>query len=125
MKGAARAMSQKQPAPLAGAREPCSLTAALPEPGGLGIRSNIGRRHLRTSSLPRLLADETQNVNLCGLPWASQVALVVKNPPANAGDTGSIPEFDPWVTKIPWRRAWKPTPVYLPGESHGQRSLVG
>ena len=34
-------------------------------------------------------------------------------------------EFDPWVGKIPWRRAWQPTPVFLPGESHGQRSLVG
>ena len=30
-----------------------------------------------------------------------------------------------WVRKIPWRRAWQPTPVGLPGESHGQRSLVG
>ena len=33
--------------------------------------------------------------------------------------------FDPWVGKIPWRRAWQPTPVFLPGESHGQRSLMG
>ena len=33
--------------------------------------------------------------------------------------------FDPWVRKIPWRRAWKNTPVILPGESHGQRSLAG
>ena len=33
--------------------------------------------------------------------------------------------FDTWVGKIPWRRAWQPTPVFLPGESHGQRSLVG
>ena len=33
--------------------------------------------------------------------------------------------FDPWVGKIPWRRAWQPTPVLVPGESHGQRSLVG
>ena len=33
--------------------------------------------------------------------------------------------FDLWVGKIPWRRAWQPTPVFLPGESHGQRSLVG
>ena len=33
--------------------------------------------------------------------------------------------FDPWVRKTPWRRAWQPTPVLLPGESHGQRSLVG
>ena len=33
--------------------------------------------------------------------------------------------FAPWVGKIPWRRAWQPTPVFLPGESHGQRSLAG
>ena len=33
--------------------------------------------------------------------------------------------FDPWIRKIPWRRKWQPTPVFLPGESHGQRSLVG
>ena len=35
------------------------------------------------------------------------------------------PRFDPWVGKTTWRRAWQPTPVFLPGESHGQRSLVG
>ena len=51
---------------------------------------------------------------------ASLVAQSVKNPPA-VGETG----FDPWVRKIPWRRAWQPTPVLLPGESHGQRSLAG
>ena len=33
--------------------------------------------------------------------------------------------FDPWVRKIPWRRQWKPTPVFLLGKSHGQRSLGG
>ena len=33
--------------------------------------------------------------------------------------------FDPWVEKIPWRRQWHPTPVLLPGKSHGWRSLVG
>ena len=32
--------------------------------------------------------------------------------------------FDPWVGKIPWRKAWQPTPVFLSGESHGMRSLV-
>ena len=46
---------------------------------------------------------------------------MVKNPPANAGDVDLIPG----VGKIPWRRKWKPTPVFLPGKSHGQRSLVG
>ena len=35
------------------------------------------------------------------------------------------PSFNPWVRKSPWRRKWQPTPVLLPGESHGQRSLVG
>ena len=35
------------------------------------------------------------------------------------------PRFDPWIGKFPWRRAWQPTPVFLPGESHGQRNLVG
>jgi len=33
--------------------------------------------------------------------------------------------FDPWVRKIPWKRARHPTPIFLPGESHGHRSLVG
>ena len=33
--------------------------------------------------------------------------------------------FDPWIRKIPWRREWQPTPIFFPGEFHGQRSLVG
>ena len=45
---------------------------------------------------------------------------MVKNPPAMQET-----QVDPWVRKIPWRRKWQPTPVFLPGESHGQRSLVG
>ena len=54
------------------------------------------------------------------LGWASQVVVVVKNPPAKAGDmrdTGLIRR------SIPWRGAWQPTLVFLPGEAHGQRSL--
>ena len=43
---------------------------------------------------------------------------MVKSPLANAGDIRG-------VEKIPLRRAWKPTPEFLPGESHGQRRLVG
>ena len=56
---------------------------------------------------------------MCGFPGG----LVVKNPPANAGDAGH--GFDPWTGKIPWKRKWQPTPLFLPGKSHGQRSLVG
>ena len=55
--------------------------------------------------------------------WASQVVLVVKNPPADVRDLRH--GFDPWDGKIPWRRAWQPTPAFLPGESHRQRSPVG
>ena len=43
-----------------------------------------------------------------------------KEPACNAGDPGMI-----GVGKIPWRRKWQPTPVFLPGESHKQRTLVG
>ena len=52
---------------------------------------------------------------------ASQVALVVKNPPASAGDI-MRPGFNPRVRKIPWRRARQPSPGFLPGEAHGERS---
>ena len=45
---------------------------------------------------------------------------MVKNLPAMQ-ETG----FDPWVRKIPWSRKWQPTPVFLLGEFHGQRSLEG
>ena len=48
---------------------------------------------------------------------------MVKNLPANAGDMKC--GFDPWVRKIPWRRAGQPTPIFLPGEFHGQKSLEG
>ena len=55
------------------------------------------------------------------MPAASLVAQTVKNLPAIARDPGSIPG----VRKIPWRRAWQPAPAFLPGESHGRRSLAG
>ena len=59
------------------------------------------------------------NGHVRGFPSGS----VVKNPPA-------IQEtwrhgFDPWDRKILWRRKWQPTLVFLPGKSHGQRTLVG
>ena len=54
-----------------------------------------------------------------GFPGGS----VAKNPSDYSGDTGDV--FSPWVGKIPWRRKWQPTAVFLPGESHGQRNLAG
>ena len=51
--------------------------------------------------------------------WASLVAQMVKNLP-----TMQETQVDPWVGKSPWRRERLPTPVFWPGESHGQKSLV-
>ena len=48
--------------------------------------------------------------------WASLVIQLVKNLPAMQ---------ETWVGKIPWRREWLPTPVFLPEEFHGQRNLAG
>ena len=46
---------------------------------------------------------------------------MIKNPHTQCRRPG----FSSWVGKIPWRRAWHPTPVFLTGEFHGQRSLAG
>ena len=48
------------------------------------------------------------------------VAQMIKNLP-----TMQETQVDPWDRKIPWRRAWQPTPVFLPEKSHEQRNLVG
>ena len=53
-----------------------------------------------------------------GLPGGS----VVKNLPGNAGGRLGLAA---WIGKIPWGRTWQPTPGFLPGKSHGQRSLEG
>ena len=57
----------------------------------------------------------TEQLSLC-FPWGSvgRVCLQCRR-------SG----FIPWVGKIPWRREWQPSPVFLPGESHGQRSVAG
>ena len=49
---------------------------------------------------------------------------MVKNSLANTG-RHKRHAFNPWVRKILWRRAWQPTPVFLPGESHRQGNLAG
>ena len=77
------------------------------------VRQSVGLQRARNDWATEQLQ---QHIYIYGAGWrgASQVVLLVKNPPANAG-------FHPWVGKIPWRRAWQPTPVFWPGESHGQR----
>ena len=48
---------------------------------------------------------------------------MVRNLPSAAGDARDM-DLGPWVRKIPWKRKWQPTPEFLPGKPHGQRSLV-
>ena len=58
-------------------------------------------------------------VCVCVCVSNSQVALVVKKEPSCQFRRWKREEFGPWVEKIPWRRKWLPTPVFLPGEYHG------
>ena len=44
---------------------------------------------------------------------------------SDSKESACRPKLDPWVGKVLWRRKWQPTPVFLPGEFHGQRSLMG
>ena len=60
---------------------------------------------------------ENFHLNFNHIP--QHLAQMVKNLPAMQETW-----FSSWVRKIPWRRKWSPTPVFLPGEFHGQRSLV-
>ena len=95
------------------------------------LAAEAGRRSLRLekfrggSSILTILARLKRGIFQygCLLGGASEVALVGKNAPANAGNVRD--EIDPWVGTIPRRKKWKPTPVFLSGESHGQRNLVG
>ena len=76
---------------------------------------------LWTQTDPGLRYSPTQEPGMSYLSfWASLVAQTVKCLP-----TCGMSGFNPWVGKIPWRRKWQPTPVFLPGKSHGRRSLMG
>ena len=69
----------------------------------------------------RLTTIHFLNLNQVKLQRGFPGGSVVKNLPTN--NEGDV-NLDPWVGKIPWRRKWQPTPVFLPGKSHGQRSLA-
>ena len=69
---------------------------------------------------------EIRHIMLWGIIKPLNISLnvsAIKNLPAMQ-ETQEM-RFGPQVEKIPWRRKWQPTPVFLPGKSHGQRSLEG
>ena len=69
---------------------------------------------------------QSMGLQRVGHDWATELnwskhGSYVKESARNAAG----PRFNPWVRKIPWRWEWQPAPVFLPGESYGQRSLEG
>ena len=60
----------------------------------------------------------------CNRLWVSQVALAVKKLPASAGRQRRH-RFDPWVGKVPWKRKWQATPIFLLAKFRRQRILTG
>ena len=68
-------------------------------------------------------------LNLASLETFFPLTVLVTGLPGGASGKESRRckrcRFDPWVRKIPWRKEWQPTPVFLPGKSHGQTSLLG
>ena len=88
---------------------PCSLAC--------GILLSPKPAMVQLSNYPSLVLTRSHNTKVASSIWrnrtgASQVALVLKNPPVNAGDIKRH-RFNPWVGKISWRRKWQTTPVFL------------
>ena len=76
------------------------------------------------ATVPGVAKSQTQLSDFTSLNHlgASQVMLVVKNLPVNSEDMKC--GLDPWIGKIPWRREWVLTAVFLLGEFHGERNLT-
>ena len=106
---------------------------------GLSHQKTLTQSHAVVSSTPtfKLLVFSVSHRLLC---WTSVFSLSQANTGSwhsgfPCGESGEGPigqgrrhkrhAFNPWVRKVPWRRAWQPTPLFLPGESPGQRSLEG
>ena len=98
-------------------RQQVLYVSSLAKPGFLG---NLQCRRSRFDSRVRNIPwrrDRFPTPAFMGFPGGSNG----KESTCNSGELGLIPGLG----KIAWRRAWQPTPVFLPEESHGQRSLVG
>ena len=110
-------------------RSPTLQVGSLPaEPPGKPKNTGVGSLSLLQGNLPDpgfepgspILQMDSLPTELLGI-WASFLPQTVKDPPCRCRRH----RLDPRVGKIPWRRQWQPTPVFLPEESHGQRSLAG
>ena len=85
----------------------------------ISISRSFTRSHLQRPFF-HIQIGHTYRFQELGPNWASLMVQMVRKPPRMLET-----EFDPWFGKIRWRREWLPTPIFLSGEFHGQRSLVG
>ena len=90
------------------------------DPQGRIVETEKGQRGGRSRVVQSVPRSRRVQANLT-MPEAGEDLLMLQSPLNSRGRPG----FDPWVGKIPWRRKWQPTPVFFPGEFHGQRSLAG
>ena len=102
--------------------------------GGRGISTLHGAQGSLILESPSVDREAKLEAEGEGMWWMGthRGHLSVPSPPTSLGFSGGEGtcqrgrcEFSPWVGKMPWRREWQPTPVFLPGESHEQRSLAG
>ena len=95
-----------------------------------GADRHLGRdQHLNVDSVFNFLMKLYTLVSIAAVVFYIPTSRARGFPRSSVGKESALqcrrPGFNPWVRKIPWRRKWQPTPVFLPGESHGQRGLVG
>ena len=109
------------------------LSLPLPDSGGCGYITLTSALVCTEPSPLRPLFPLCQTSSAFLLEGPLSLALRFISIPGGTGDKEPICRcrrckrcgFDPWVGRIPWRRAWQPTPIFLPGEFRGQRSLAG
>ena len=109
------------------------LSLPLPDSGGCGYITLTSALVCTEPSPLRPLFPLCQTSSAFLLEGPLSVALRFISIPGGTGDKEPICRcrrckrcgFDPWVGRIPWRRAWQPTPIFLPGKSQSQGSLKG
>ena len=99
-------------------------------PPGPSVHGFLQARILEWVAIPS--PEDFPNPEIKPMSPALQADSLLSEPDGASGKEPSCqcrrykrPGLSPWVGEIPWSRKWQPTPVFLPGESHGQRSLVG
>ena len=90
----------------------------------LGRLQSMGSQRVRHDWATETHTWERQVIAFIELLFSRGMAQMVKNLP-RVRETWVWSGFDPWIGKISWRKEWQPTPVFLPGEFHGQGSLAG